>query len=78
MITRPDIPGVSLFVLAPETPLVKLKKSVGEKFCIENGLEYKLIDIEPNSSILKDKYLNGEIRFVEKYKDKFEKYAGIT
>lgn len=60
-----------------ETPLVKLKKEAGEKFCIENGLEYKLVDIEPNSSILKDKYIAGEITFVEKYKTRFEKYAGI-
>lgn len=79
---QPDfLVGNSLIEVKPkklwDTPLVKLKKEVGEKFCIENGLEYKLIDIEPNSSILKDKYLNGEIRFVEKYKDKFEKYAGI-
>lgn len=79
---QPDfLVGKSLIEVKPkklwETPLVKLKKSVGEKFCIENGLEYKLIDIEPDSSILKGKYLNGEIRFVEKYKDRFEKYAGI-
>ena len=79
---QPDfLVGNSLIEVKPkklwETPLVKLKKEVGEKFCIENGLEYKLIDIEPDSSILRDKYLNGEIRFVEKYKDKFEKYAGI-
>jgi hypothetical protein len=27
--------------------------------------------------LLKDKYLNGEIKFVEKYKERFEKYAEI-
>ena len=56
--------------------MVILKKKLRNLFHVD-GLEYKLIDIEPDSSILKDKYLNGEIRFVEKYKDKFEKYAGI-
>lgn len=56
---------------------MQLKKEAAEKFCNECGLTYKLIDITPNASILKDKYLNGEIHFVEKYKTRFEKYAGI-
>ena len=60
-----------------QTPLVMLKKKAAEKLCKKMGWEYKLIDIQPNSAILKDKYLNGEIRFVEKYKERFEKYAGI-
>lgn len=59
------------------TVVVKSKKEAAEKFCIENGFEYKLVDIEPKSEILRDKYLNGEIRFVEKYKNRFEKYANI-
>ena len=73
--------GNSLIEIKPkklwETPLVKLKREAAEKFCNERGLTYKLIDVVPNSSILKDKYLNGEIRFVEKYKTRFEKYANI-
>lgn len=60
-----------------KTPLVLLKKKAAEKLCKKMGWEYKLIDIVPNSSILRDKYLNGEIKFVEKYKERFEKYAGI-
>jgi len=79
---QPDfLVGNSLIEIKPkklwETPLVKLKREAAEKFCNERGLTYKLIDVVPNSSILKDKYLNGEIRFVEKYKTRFEKYADI-
>jgi hypothetical protein len=59
------------------TTLVKLKKEAAEKFCKENNLEYKLVDVKTDSKLLKDKYLNGEIKFVEKYKERFEKYAGI-
>lgn len=57
---------------------VQIKKYAAEKFCLNNGYEYKLVDIEPNSLVLREKYLNGEIRFVDKYVDRFEKYAGIT
>lgn len=60
-----------------QTPLVLIKKNAAEKLCKKMGWEYKLIDIEPNSAILRCKYLNGEIKFVEKYKERFEKYAGI-
>lgn len=79
---QPDfLVGNMLIEIKPKalwnTPLVKLKKEAAEKFCKENGLVYKLIDIEPNSEILKEKYLNGEIRFVEKYKTRFETYARI-
>lgn len=59
------------------TPLIQLKAKAAKKLCRKMGWEYKLIDIQPDSSILKDKYLNGEIKFVEKYKERFEKYAGI-
>jgi hypothetical protein len=59
------------------TPLVILKKKAAEKLCNKMGWEYKLVDITPNSRILREKYLNGEIKFVEKYKEKFEKYADI-
>jgi hypothetical protein len=60
-----------------QTPLVLLKKKAAEKLCKKMGWEYKLVDIEPNSTILRDKYLNGEIIFLKKYKERFEKYAGI-
>jgi hypothetical protein len=56
---------------------ILLKKEAAEQFCKENGLEYKLVDVIPDSNILREKYLNGEIRFVEKYKERFEKYAKI-
>ena len=60
------------------TKEVIAKKDAAEKFCDKVGYEYKLADVEPNSSLLKEKYLKGEIRFVEKYIERFEKYAGIT
>jgi hypothetical protein len=80
---QPDflINGKILIEIKPKklwnTLSVKLKKEAAEKFCKENNLEYKLVDVEPDAKLLKQKYLNGEIKFVEKYKERFEKYAGI-
>lgn len=59
------------------TPKILLKRMAGEKFCEQFGYIYTIVDIEPNSSLIKDKYLNGEVKFVEKYIEKFKKYAGI-
>jgi hypothetical protein len=59
------------------TKEVIAKKIAAEEFCSKNGYKYKLVDITPDSKLLKEKYLNGEIKFVEKYKERFEKYAGI-
>jgi hypothetical protein len=59
------------------TKSVQVKKSAAEEFCKKHGWTYKLVDIQPNSMLLKEKYLNGEIRFIEKYKERFEKYAKI-
>jgi len=59
------------------TLVVKLKKKAAEKFCKKGGYKYLLVDVDPDSKLLKEKYLNGEIKFVEKYKERFEKYAGI-
>lgn len=59
------------------TKEVVAKKEAAEEFCKKMGYEYKLVDVEPNSLILKEKYLNGEIKFVEKYKERFEKYAKL-
>lgn len=60
------------------TKTVVSKKLAAEEFCKQMGYEYKLVDVEPNSLLLKEKYLNGEIRFVDKYKSRFEKYIGVT
>ena len=59
------------------TKEVVAKKNAAEEFCRKMGYEYKLVDVEPNSLCLKEKYLNGEIKFVDKYKLRFEKYIGI-
>lgn len=59
------------------TPQVLLKKFAAEIFCKNKKYKYKLVDIEIESDILKEKYLNKEIIFVDKYKDRFEKYAKI-
>jgi len=39
--------------------------------------KYKLVDVISDSKILREKYLNGDIKFVDKYKKRFEKYANI-
>lgn len=61
-----------------KTISVMTKQAAAEAFCKHHGWIYRLIDVEPNSMLLKDKYLAGEIRFVEKYKQRFEKYIGVT
>ena len=58
--------------------LVVLKKEAAEKFCRNMGYKYLLVDVDPDFKLLKEKYLNQEIKFVDKYKERFEKYAGIT
>lgn len=60
------------------TKTVVSKKLAAEEFCRRMGYEYKLVDVGLNSLLLKEKYLNGEIRFVDKYKSRFEKYIGVT
>lgn len=80
---RPDffVDGKILVEIKPKklwnTREVIAKKIAAEEFCSKNGYEYKLVDIILDSKLLKEKYLNGEIKFVEKYKERFEKYAGI-
>lgn len=59
------------------TVSVKTKQVAAKAFCRLRGWVYKLVDVQPNSILLKEKYLNGEIRFVEKYKHRFEKYIGV-
>lgn len=50
----------------------KLKKEVAEKFCLENGFTYKLIDIERlTDEEIKNLYLSGEIKFIDKYDKKW-------
>ena len=56
---------------------VVAKKDAAIKFCKKHGLTYKMVDIAPNSQIIKDKYLNGEIKFMDKYLNRFKKYAKI-
>jgi hypothetical protein len=56
---------------------IQCKKLAAEKWCAERGYEYKIVDIQPDSKLLKDKYLNGEIRFVNKYIDRFKKYVNV-
>ena len=56
------------------TPLVLLKKKAAEIFCKKHGYEYRLVDIKLDYDMIKEKYLNGEITFLKKYKEKFEKY----
>jgi len=48
-----------------------------EEFCKNNNLIFKVIDIEPDSKLIKQKFLDGEIKFTHKYIDRFKKYAGI-
>jgi hypothetical protein len=55
----------------------KLKFEAMSNFCERNGLLFSIIDVIPDSLILKEKYLNGEIKFDKKCDDKFKKYCGI-
>ena len=48
-----------------------------KEFCEKIGLEFLVLDVIPNSHSLKEKYLNGEIKFDKKCDDKFKKYCGI-
>lgn len=57
---------------------VQFKKNAAEEFCKKRGLIYQLIDPEIRSSELKEKYDNGEIVFLNKYKIKFEEFLKNT
>lgn len=54
-----------------------LKFEAMKEFCEKIGLEFLVLDVIPNSHSLKEKYLNGEIKFDKKCDDKFKKYCGI-
>lgn len=53
---------------------VKLKKQAAEKWCLENGYEYLLIEPKKlsNDKIM-ELYNAGEIKFTERYEEKFAK-----
>lgn len=54
-----------------------LKFEAMKEHCLKMGLEFQVVDVKPEASILKEKYLKGEIKFDKKCNDKFKKYCGI-
>lgn len=56
-----------------ESQSVQAKAQAAIKFCQENNLEYKLVDIEQDFELIKELYLSGEFKPMDKYAEKFEK-----
>ncbi len=59
---------------------VRLKKEAAEKWCAENGYEYLLIEpLKLSNEKILELYNSGEIKFTERYEEKFEKlYKKVT
>ena len=56
------------------TELIKDKQNAAEEFCKKNNLIYKLRDIPKNSdSEILSLYKNGDLIWIDRYKEKFEK-----
>lgn len=55
-----------------------LKFSAMIDFCEQNRLTFQVLDVKPNTEILKEKYLNGEIFFDKKCDEKFRKFCRIA
>jgi len=56
------------------TPNNSLKFEAAKNYCNTNNLKFKLIDPVINSKLIGNMYDNGEIKFLPKYEEKFNKY----
>lgn len=55
------------------TPKVIAKKEAAEKFCLSQNMVYELVDPPMLSEEeIKQLYINGQIKFLEKYEEKFK------
>lgn len=54
------------------------KFKAAKAFFAQKGLAFEVIDIQPDSSLLKDKYLQKEITFQNRYEDRFRQYIGLA
>lgn len=56
------------------SPNNKAKRSAAEEYCKQRGWTFKYIDPVIDSELIKQKYLAGDIKFQERYKDKIDKF----
>lgn len=56
---------------------VQIKAEAGRKFCSNLGWEYKLIDIEVDKDILREKLVSGEINLQTKYEQRVKNFLKI-
>lgn len=61
------------------TPKVLAKKLAAEKFCLNNQFTYEIVDPPIlNEEQIKELYESGQIKFLEKYDNKFkERYSNV-
>ena len=57
-----------------KTKSVILKKEAAEKFCLERGWTYILIDIEIDPKKIHEYFVSGNIKFMDKYYQKYLNY----
>jgi len=56
----------------------KAKREAAEKVCSERGWTFKYIDPVIDSELIKVKYLNGNIKWAERYKEKVDKFYQLN
>lgn len=56
----------------------KRKFSAAKTFFERKGYVFVVKDVEPDTNLLREKYLEGKIKFDKKCIEKFEKYCGIS
>jgi hypothetical protein len=58
-----------------ETPANKLKKEAALKYCEENNIEYRMVDVKIlKIEELRNLYNSGQIIFTKKYEEKYQEY----
>lgn len=67
--------GNILYEIKPKSqhahPIVKAKANAAKTFCLERGLEYKLIDVAANPCLIKEAYQKGIVSSHPKDQEKF-------
>lgn len=58
-------------------PDVVAKADAGRKFCQSKNWEYRLVDIEIDRDLLKNKILSGDLKIKDKYKERVNKYLRL-
>lgn len=79
--TRPDffINNDTIVEIKPKklqkTTSVILKRKAMEKFCKKNNYKYQMIDMNIDTEKIKKLYENKEVKFMDKYDEKFLEYT---